>query len=274
MRRERDIQAGACHHLVARVARRGFPFKTVCVCLVFAVLGCDVEVPGNGGKEHSTQEGLPPASFAANEEESKVKPGADGCMVVFCLADEEAMRNLIWCEKISPERYRTEGGDAEQGTIREIEEALCEKLKWNDWGLRWYEVSAISCAVHTEAFYLDGCLLVLAWKGDIRGNYFDVRIRTYSPLDKGIADTYDLPQLYRSTSRYSKCEDKEFKSVTDVALFRKDGQWIVSISGDLSHLGFETCACVLSCRNGCLIPTGGFVLSEAEFESPIKGWVE
>lgn len=229
-------------------------FKTVCTYLVFAVLGCDVEVHGNGGKEHSTQEGLPPASFVANEEESKVRPDPDGCMAVFCRADEEAMRNLIWCEKIFPERYRTEVGDAEQGTIREIEEAFCEKLKWNDWVLRGYEVPAISCAVHTEAFYLDGCLLVLAWKGDIRGNYFDVRIRTYSPFDKGIANIYSLPQLYSSTSRYSKCEDKEFKSVTNVTVLRKDGQWIVSLSGDLRHFGFETCAYVVSCRNGCLIP--------------------
>ena len=233
-------------------------FKTVCVCIVFAVLGCDVGVHDNDGKELSAQEVLTSASFVANDAKSKVKPSPEGCMAVFCRADEEAMRNLIWCEKIFPERYRTEVGDAEQGTIREIEEAHCEKL---------YEAPAISCAVHTEAFclaiscavhteafYLDGCLLVLAWKGDIRGNYFDVRIRTYSPFDKGIANIYSLPQLYSSTSRYSKCEDKEFKSVTNVTVLRKDGQWIVSLSGDLRHFGFETCAYVVSCRDGCLIP--------------------
>lgn len=229
-------------------------FKTVCVYIVFAVLGCDVGVHDNDGKELSAQEVLTSASFVANDAKSKVKPSPEGCMAVFCQADEEAMRNLIWCEKVFPERYITEVADVEQGTLREIEEALCEKLKWNEWGLCGYEAPAISCAVHTEAFYFDGCLLVLAWIGDIRGNYFDVRVRAYSPLGKEIADTYSLPQLYSSTSRYFKCEDKEFKSVTEVTLLRKDGQWIMSIAGDLGGCGFETCMYVVSCRNGCLTP--------------------
>ena len=206
---------GVSHHLILSMRKLYENLPKVACWLLGAVLLCPIA----GCYDNSN-------GRAANDGENVRAAGTNEDCIVMCTSSEEALKNLIWCTPHLPESKGCE--DIECGTIREIEAALDVRRAFRT-VTSFSDCNGIYISSHSEAFYLDGCLLVLTWEGDLRGNVFDIRVRAYLPQERESVAPKDLSEVYNSSTRYAKCCDKLFES-SDVWL-RRENSWQLEVSG-------------------------------------------
>ena len=204
--------------LFCRIYRRRYVLFLM-PCIVGATAGCDHADSIDDGCDFTSR----PEMINRYDFGSRV-PSPSTNSFLLCRVDSDLLgSNTLWSVDIRRRADDTMIAVPRCGTISDI------KAAYSATGACGTESQSVT--EHSEMFSIYGSLLTVTWIGDFNGNYYDVRICRFRPLDQKKINAPDRDIF--ASAEYELCYDRTFNNVTDVVMTRKSGDCVIIVYGDM-----------------------------------------